>query len=87
MTIQMITGKPGDGMKFPYHIGCYVVVGATGLSHATQAIYQAERKGKHSGQPFQCMRSKVFVWLRGHYHTQVFLPSQPGQSAHHPRGN
>lgn len=71
----------------PYHIGCYVVVNATGLSHAIQCIYQAERKGKSSGQSFICKGSRVSVWLRGHYHTQVFLPSQPGHSAHHPRGN
>lgn len=64
-----------------YHIGCHVVVGANGLCDALQAIYQAERKGKHSGESFQFKRSKVSVWLRGHYHTQVFLPSQPGQPA------
>lgn len=50
-----------------HHIGCYVVEGTPSLTTALAAIRAAKRKGKHSGQPFQCRSQRVRVWLRGHY--------------------
>jgi len=49
------------------HMGCHVVLGATGIIHAMRCIEHAEAKGYDSGKTFTMQGKRVSVWLRGHY--------------------